>query len=248
MLDFSGQKILITGATGGIGEATAKLFAKQGATIGLCGRNKDKLNSIFNELKNFGTKSEIFECDLDNANDVENLFSRADEVMDGIDVLICNAGITKDSLAMRMSMEDFDNVIRVNLKATFILNREAIKKMIKRRYGRIVNISSVVGIMGNPGQANYVASKAGIIGMSKSLAQEVASRNITVNCVAPGFIETPMTDVLSEERKNKILAAIPLGKMGSAEDVANAIVFLASKKASYITGQTIHVNGGMLMV
>lgn len=248
MLDFSGQKVLITGATGGIGGATAKLFAKQGATVGLCGRNRDKLSSIFNELESFGAKAEIFECDLSSANNVENLFNRADEAMNGIDILVSNAGITRDSLAMRMSTEDFENVIRVNLEATFILDRDAIKKMMKRRYGRIVNISSVVGVMGNPGQANYVASKAGIIGLSKSLAQEVASRNITVNCVAPGFIETPMTDVLSEEQKNRILAAIPLGKMGSAEDVANVVVFLASKEASYITGQTIHVNGGMLMV
>lgn len=248
MLDFSGQKVLITGATGGIGGATAELFAKQGASVGLCGRNRDKLNSIFNELESFGAKAEIFECDLSSANNVENLFNRADEAMNGIDILVSNAGITKDSLAMRMSTEDFENVIRINLEATFILNRDAIKKMMKRRYGRIVNISSVVGIMGNPGQANYVASKAGIIGLSKSLAQEVASRNITVNCVAPGFIDTPMTDVLSEEQKNRILTAIPLGKMGSAEDVANVVVFLAGKEASYITGQTIHVNGGMLMV
>lgn len=248
MLDFSGQKVLITGATGGIGGATAKLFAKQGATVGLCGRNRDKLNSIFNELESFGAKVEIFECDLNSVNNIENLFNRADEAMNGIDILVSNAGITRDSLAMRMPTEDFENVIRVNLEATFILNRDAIKKMMKRRYGRIVNISSVVGVMGNPGQANYVASKAGIIGLSKSLAQEVASRNITVNCVAPGFIETPMTDVLNEEQKNRILAAIPLGKMGSAGDVANAVVFLASKEASYITGQTIHVNGGMLMI
>lgn len=248
MLDFSEQKVLITGATGGIGGATAKLFAKQGATIGLCGRNVDKLNSISNELKDFSAKTEIFECDLSDINDVENLFNRADEALGGIDILVCNAGITKDSLAIRMSTEDFENVIRVNLETNFILNRDAAKKMMKRRYGRIVNISSVVGVMGNPGQANYVASKAGIVGMSKSLAQEVASRNITVNCIAPGFIETPMTDVLSEEQKNRILSGIPMGKMGSAEDVANTVIFVASKEASYITGQTIHVNGGMLMV
>ncbi len=248
MLDFSGQKVFITGATGGIGSATARSFAKQGAIVGLCGRNKDKLNKISNELKDFNAKSEIFECDLGDVENVENLFDKADEVMGGIDVLICNAGITKDSLAMRMSTEDFENIIKVNLEATFVLNRDAIKKMMKRRYGRIVNISSVVGVSGNPGQANYVASKAGIIGMSKSLAQEVASRNITVNCVAPGFIETPMTEVLTDEQKNRILSGIPLGRMGSPEDIANTILFIASKEASYITGQTIHVNGGMLMV
>ena len=248
MLDFSGQKVFITGATGGIGSATARSFAKQGAIVGLCGRNKDKLNKISNELKDFNAKSEIFECDLGDVENVENLFDKADEVMGGIDVLICNAGITKDSLAMRMSTEDFENIIKVNLEATFVLNRDAIKKMMKRRYGRIVNISSVVGVSGNPGQANYVASKAGIIGMSKSLAQEVASRNITVNCVAPGFIETPMTEVLTDEQKNRILSGIPLGRMGSPEDIAPTILFIASKEASYITGQTIHVNGGMLMV
>ncbi len=248
MLDFSGQKVFVTGATGGIGSATAKLFAKQGAIVGLCGRNKDKLNQISNELKDFNAKFEIFECDLSNIKDVENLFDKADEAMGGIDIIVCNAGITKDSLVMRMSTEDFENIIKVNLEATFVLNRDAIKKMMKRRYGRIVNISSVVGVSGNPGQANYVASKVGIIGMSKSLAQEVASKNITVNCIAPGFIETPMTEVLTDKQKNRILSGIPLGRMGSPEDIANTILFIASKEASYITGQTIHVNGGMLMV
>ena len=247
MLDFSGQKVLITGASGGIGKAIATLFAKQSATVGLCGRNKDKLEKISAELNSIA-KSSIFEYDLNNITQVENLFDKADEEMNGIDILICNAGVTKDSLAMRMSLDDFEDVIKINLEATFLLNRNAIKKMIKRKYGRIVNISSVVGVMGNPGQANYVASKAGIIGMSKSLAQEVASRNITVNCIAPGFIETPMTDILNEEQKNRILSGIPMGKMGSPEDIANAVVFISSKEASYITGQTIHVNGGMLMV
>lgn len=245
MLDFTGQKVLITGATGGIGSKTAELFSKQGAIVGLCGRNKDKLNDLSSKLPN---KSFIFPCDLSNIEEVEKLFETADTEMGGIDVLVCNAGITKDTLAMRMSNDDFENVINVNLKATFILNREAIKKMMKRKYGRIVNISSVVGVAGNPGQANYVASKAGMIGMSKSIAMEVATRGITVNCIAPGFIETPMTDVLTDDQKNKILSGIPMGKMGQAEDIANSIVFIASKEASYITGQTIHVNGGMLMI
>ena len=245
MLDFTGQKVLITGATGGIGSKTAELFSKQGAIVGLCGRNKDKLNNLSSKLPN---KSFIFPCDLSNIEEVEKLFETADAEMGGIDVLVCNAGITKDTLTMRMLNDDFENVINVNLKATFILNREAIKKMMKRRYGRIVNISSVVGVAGNPGQANYVASKAGMIGMSKSIAMEVATRGITVNCIAPGFIETPMTDVLTEDQKNRILSGIPMGRMGEPEDIANSIIFIASKEASYITGQTIHVNGGMLMI
>lgn len=245
MLNFEEQKVLITGATGGIGQATAELFHKQGAIVGLCGRNKEKLNSLKN---NFGENSYVFKCDLNNLAEVEELFSKADEVMGGIDILVCNAGITKDMLSIRMTTESFEEVINVNLTATFVLNREAIKKMIRRKYGRIINISSIVGIMGNPGQANYVASKAGIIGMSKSLAGETASRGVTVNCIAPGFIETPMTAVLTEEQKAKMLANIPAGRMGLPEDIANSVVFLASKEASYITGQTLHINGGMLMV
>ncbi len=245
MLNFEGQKVLITGATGGIGQATAELFSKQGATVGLCGRNEEKLNKLKDDLK---TEVHTFKCDLNNLNEVEELFVKADTEMNGIDILICNAGITKDMLSIRMTTENFEEVIDVNLKATFILNREAIKKMIKRKYGRIINISSIVGVMGNAGQANYVASKAGIIGMSKSLAMEVASRGVTVNCVAPGFIETPMTAVLTDEQKSKMLANIPEGHMGQPEDIANSIVFLASKEASYITGQTLHVNGGMLMI
>lgn len=249
MLNFEGQKVLITGATGGIGSATAKLFAKLGASVGLCGRNERKLDDLANEIKKESNdKIQLFVCDLSNINEVDSLVNQADAKMDGIDILICNAGITRDMLAIRMTNDDFEDVLDVNLKATFILNRDMAKKMIKRRYGRIVNISSIVGIMGNPGQANYVASKAGMIGMSKSLAYEVASRNITVNCVAPGFIETPMTDVLAEEQKSKMLANIPIGRMGSSDDVASSIAFLASKEASYITGQTLHVNGGMLMV
>ena len=246
MLDFTGQKVLITGATGGIGSKTSELFSKMGATVGLCGRNID------DKMKNLASKMQgqvyTFACNLANLDDVENLFEKADTEMGGIDILVCNAGITKDSLAMRMSKTDFDEVIDVNLKATFLLNREAIKKMLKRRYGRIVNISSVVCVMGNAGQANYVASKAGIIGMTKTMAMEVATRGITINCVAPGLIATPMTDVLNNEQKTKILSGIPMGKMGEPEDIANAILFLSSKEASYITGQTLHVNGGMLMI
>lgn len=245
MLDFTDQKVLITGANGGIGSKTAELFSKLGATVGLCVRNGDKTKDLSSRLPN---KSFVFSCDLSNTEEAEKLFETADNEMGGIDVLVCNAGITKDTLTMRMSNEDFENVINVNLKSTFILNREAVKKMMKRRYGRIINIASVVGVAGNPGQANYVASKAGMIGMSKSIAMEVATRGITVNCIAPGFIETPMTNVLTEDQKNKILSGIPMGKMGQPEDIANSIVFIASKEAGYITGQTIHVNGGMLMI
>ena len=242
MLEFEGQKVLITGATGGIGEATARYFANLGAIVGLSARSREKLEKLSSELN---TKSFIFECDLKNENEVEELIEKADTEMGGIDILVCNAGITKDSLSIRMSNSDFDDVLNVNLRSTFILNRNAIKKMIKRRYGRIINIASVVGFTGNAGQANYVASKAGMVAMSKTLALEVATRGITVNCVAPGFIATPMTDILTDEQKEAIFKTIPLAKMGTPEDVAYTIGFLADKKASYITGQTIHVNGGM---
>lgn len=245
MFNLEGQKVLITGATGGIGSTTAKSFAKQGAIVGLSGTNKAKLEKLASEIS---TKTFIYECNLSNDECLSELFDKADTEMDGIDILVCNAGITKDNLAMRMSNEDFDNVLNINLRSSFILNRNAIKKMMKRRYGRIINISSIVGVMGNAGQANYCASKAGLIGMSKAIAMEVASRGITINCVAPGFIETPMTAVLTEEQKNKMLAEIPMGRMGQAEEIANTIIFLASKEASYITGQTLHVNGGMLMI
>lgn len=274
---------MITGATGGIGSVTAKLFAKLGAQAGLCGRDEKKLKSLVDDI-NKGNKEEnreknedmkggmvtegeneytaksvknadenippicSFVCDLASEDEVSGFIDKADEVMGGIDILICNAGVTRDMLAIRMNNEDFDYVLDINLRTTFHLNRDMLKKMLKRRYGRIINISSIVGIMGNGGQANYVASKAGMIGMSKTLAQEVATRNITVNCVAPGFIETPMTAALTEEQKNKMLASIPVGRLGLPEDVANAIVFLAAKESNYITGQTLHVNGGMLMV
>lgn len=245
IFNLEGQKVLITGATGGIGSSIAKLFAEQGAIVGLSGTRKEKLEKLANEIN---SKTFLYECNLSNDESVSELFDKADTEMGGIDILVCNAGITKDNLSIRMSNEDFDSVLNLNLRSTFILNRNAIKKMMKRKYGRIINISSIVGIMGNPGQANYCASKAGMIGMSKSMAIEVASRGITINCIAPGFIETPMTDVLTEDQKNKMLSAIPVGRMGQAKEIASTVVFLASKEASYITGQTIHVNGGMLMV
>jgi 3-oxoacyl-[acyl-carrier protein] reductase len=247
MLNFEGKKVLITGAAGGIGSVVAKEFSKQGAVVILSGTSNEdeKLKKLSSELSN---KSYIYTCNLLNEQETVELFNKADEETGGIDVLVCNAGITKDGLAMRMKNEDFELVLNINLRATFILTREAIKRMMKRRYGRIINIASIVGVTGNPGQANYSASKAGIIAMSKSIAAEVASRGITVNCIAPGFIETPMTAVLTEEQKNAMVSRIPVGKMGMPLDVANGILFLASEEAAYITGQTLHINGGMAMI
>jgi 3-oxoacyl-[acyl-carrier protein] reductase len=245
MFDLKGKKALITGATGGIGGKIAKSLSKQGAVVGLCGTREEKLKELSSQI---GGENFIFPSNLSDISAVESLFEKAEERMGGVDILVCNAGITKDSLALRMKNEDWDEVLNINLKSTFILNRSAIKKMIRRKWGRIINISSVVGVSGNPGQANYVASKAGMIGMSKSFAIEVANRGITINCIAPGFIETAMTAALNETQKQNILASIPAGKMGSPEDIASSVVFLSSNEAGYITGQTIHVNGGMLMV
>jgi 3-oxoacyl-[acyl-carrier protein] reductase len=247
MRDFENQKVLLTGATGGIGHAISLLFAAQGATVGLCAREPGKLDRLAAEVEAAGGKALGFSCDLGNAEETEKLFETVDREMGTPEVLVCNAGMTRDGLSVRMPREDFDEVIGVNLRATFLLNREALKRMMKVKYGRIINISSVVGLSGNAGQANYAASKAGIIGLSKSLALEFANRGITVNCVAPGFIETPMTDKLNEAQKGKILANIPLARLGQPEDVANAIAFLARRESGYITGQTIHVNGGLLM-
>ncbi len=244
MFTLNGKTALITGASGGIGQAIAKTLHKQGAKICLSATREEKLQQLAQEIS---SDVKYIATNLSDFSQVENLFDKAEELMGQIDILVCNAGITKDSLILRMKNEDFDHVIDVNLKSTFILNRNAIKKMIRRKNGRIINISSVVAITGNPGQANYVASKAGMIGMSKSLAQEVASRDVTINCVAPGFIESPMTDSLTEGQKMGILSKIPAGKMGSSQDIANAVAFLASPESSYITGSTIHVNGGMFM-
>jgi 3-oxoacyl-[acyl-carrier protein] reductase len=245
MFNLKGKKALITGATGGIGGEIAKSLSKQGAIVGLCGTKEEKLKELSEQIdgENF-----IFPCNLSDISAVESLFEKAEEQMGGVDILVCNAGITKDGLALRMKNKDWDEVLNINLKSTFILNRNAIKKMIRRKWGRIINISSVVGVSGNPGQANYVASKAGMIGMSKSFALEVASRGITINCIAPGFIETAMTAALNDAQKQNILTSIPAGKMGLPEDIASSVAFLSSNEAGYITGQTIHVNGGMLMV
>ncbi len=247
MFRLTGKNALVTGATGGIGAAIASSLAKQGAHLVISGTKEDRLNELAAQIG--VEKCKILPCNLSDAAQVEALFDKAEELAGGqIDILVCNAGITKDNLALRMKDEDWDQVLNVNLRSTFILNRNAIKKMLRRKDGRIINIASVVGVTGNPGQANYVASKAGMIGMSKSFAAEVATRGITVNCVAPGFIQTAMTDVLNDTQKQGILTSIPMQKMGEAADIAAGVAFLASKEAGYITGQTLHVNGGMLMV
>ncbi len=248
MFKLSGKKALITGATGGIGSAITKALISQGAQVVLSATKEEKLQELAMQLQSLSTHEiKYIPCDLADAVSVNNLFDKAEELLSQIDILVCNAGITRDNLALRMKDEDFNHVIDINLKSTFILNRSAIKKMLKRKYGRIINISSVVALTGNAGQANYVASKAGMIGMSKSFAQEVASRSITINCVAPGFIESPMTDILTDHQKSAILHKIPCARMGNTSEIASAVAFLASEEASYITGQTLNVNGGMFM-
>lgn len=245
MFKLTGKNALITGATGGIGASIAKTLAKQGAKLVLSSTKEEKLQELAAEI---GGDVKYIACNLSDAAAVDALFDKAEELVGQIDILVCNAGITKDNLILRMKDEDFNQVIDVNLKSTFVLNRNAIKKMMRRKYGRIINIASVVGVTGNPGQCNYVASKAGMIGMSKSMAQEIATRGITINCVAPGFITSPMTEVLTEQQKATILAKIPAGKMGDSSDIASGVSFLASEEAGYVTGQTLHINGGMLMV
>lgn len=248
MFDLKGKNALVTGATGGIGFEIAKGLASQGANLVISGTREERLKEIQNKIsEEFGVNVDYLTCNLSDETEVESLFEKAEGVCEKIDILVCNAGITKDNLILRMKNDDFEQVLDINLKSTFILNKNAIKKMMRRKFGRIINIASVVGVTGNPGQANYVASKAGMIGMSKSLASEVASRGITINCVAPGFIESPMTDILNETQRGAILAKIPAGKMGNSKDIANGVAFLASDEASYITGTTLHINGGMFM-
>lgn len=245
MFELTGKTAFVTGATGGIGSEIAKALAAQGAKLILSGTREEKLKELAAQIDG---DVKYLPCDLSDKVAVNALFDSAEELAGGqIDILVCNAGITRDNLILRMKDEDFEQVLDVNLKSTFILNRNAVKKMMKRRYGRIINIASVVGTTGNPGQANYVASKAGMIGMTKSMAAEVASRNITLNCVAPGFIESPMTETLTPAQKETILSKIPAGKMGLASDIAKGVAFLASEDAGYITGTTLHINGGMFM-
>jgi 3-oxoacyl-[acyl-carrier protein] reductase len=244
MFKLTGKNALVTGATGGIGSEIAKALASQGAKVVLSSTKEEKLQELATEI---GGDVKYVACNLSDTAAVDALFDKAEELVGQIDILVCNAGITKDNLILRMKDDDFNHVLDVNLKSTFVLNRNAIKKMMRRKYGRIINIASVVGVTGNPGQCNYVASKAGMIGMSKSLAQEVATRGITINCVAPGFIQSPMTDILNDVQREAILNKIPAGKMGESSDIAKAVAFLASEDARYITGHTLHVNGGMFM-
>lgn len=243
--DLKGKKALITGATGGIGSEVCKGLIAHGAEIFISGTSNDKLAKFASEL---GGNVKFAACDLSDATAASNLVDQAFNEMGSIDILVCNAGVTDDGLAMRMSQDSFENVIKLNLFSAFAMNQKAIKYMMKAKYGRIINISSVVAVSGNPGQANYVASKAGLIGMTKSIAQEVASRNITVNAIAPGFIASKMTDVLNDDQKSKILSKIPAGSMGDPKDIAASVVYLASAEARYVNGHTLHVNGGMLMV
>jgi 3-oxoacyl-[acyl-carrier protein] reductase len=245
MFDLAGKKALVTGASGGIGGAIATELHRQGAVVGLSGTRRDALDQRAGE---FGERVHVLPCNLSEKEEVEALIPAAETALGGLDILVNNAGITRDGLFLRMKDEEWDDVIAVNLTSAFRLCRGAIKGMMRRRYGRIVNITSIVGVTGNPGQANYTAAKAGMIGMTKSLAAEVASRTVTVNCVAPGFISSPMTDALNEKQRETILANVPAGRLGSGEDVAAAVVFLASAEAAYITGQTLHVNGGMAMI
>jgi 3-oxoacyl-[acyl-carrier protein] reductase len=246
MFDLSGMTALVTGASGGLGSAIAKALAAQGARLAVSGSNAEKLESFRAGL---GGDHVALACNLSDGAAVDALVPQAVEALGGkLDILVNNAGVTRDNLLMRMKDEEFAEVIRINLEAAFRLMRAAAKPMMKARFGRIVSVTSVVGQTGNPGQANYVASKAGLVGMSKAAAQELASRNITVNCVAPGFMTSAMTDALNDAQRAAILSRIPSGAMGSGEDVAAAVVYLASREAGYVTGQTLHVNGGMAMI
>jgi 3-oxoacyl-[acyl-carrier protein] reductase len=245
MFDLSGKTALVTGASGGIGAAIARALHAQGATVGLHGTRREALDALAEEL---ATRAHVLPCDFSNPDATEKLVPEAEAAMGGLDILVNNAGITRDGLILRMKDQDFFDVLGVNLGVAFRLSRAAVKGMMKKRWGRIINISSVVGTTGNPGQVNYVASKAGLIGLTKSLAQEVASRNITVNAVAPGFIASAMTEKLTDDQRGRILASIPLGRMGEGADIGAAVVYLASAEAAYVTGQTLHINGGMAMI
>jgi 3-oxoacyl-[acyl-carrier protein] reductase len=245
MFDLTGKTALVTGATGGIGGSIARALHKQGATVAISGTRKEALDQIAADLKE---RVHVLPCDLSDKDQVEALVPQAEEAMGKLDILVANAGITRDNLFVQLRDEDWDTVINVNLTATFRLSRAAMKTMMRRRFGRIIGITSVVGVTGNPGQGNYTAAKAGMIGMMKSIGKEYARRGVTANCVAPGFIATPMTDKLNDKQREAILQMVPSGRLGTPDDIAAAVVYLASDEASYVTGQTLHVNGGMAMI
>ena len=244
MFDLEGKKALITGASGGIGKEIAKVLIEHNAEVCISGRNHEELNAL---KKSLGKKCHVVTCDLSKKDEIIELIKKTEEVLGHIDILVNNAGITKDNIFLRMSENEWEDVLNVNLNSTFNILKLITKGMVKRKYGRIINISSVVGVTGGAGQVNYSASKAGLIGLTKSLSQEIATRNITVNCIAPGFIETPMTEKLDDKRKDTILNSIPMNRIGTPKDLSSAIIFLASQESSYITGQTLHINGGLYM-
>jgi 3-oxoacyl-[acyl-carrier protein] reductase len=244
MFDLTGKTALVTGASGGIGRAIAVRLHAQGAHVALSGTRREALDALAGEL---GGRTSVVPCDLNDPTAVDGLIGQAEAATGQVDILVSNAGLTRDGLLLRMKDEDWATVLRVNLEAYFRLSRAVLRGMTKRRWGRIIGITSVVGVTGNPGQANYAASKAGMIGFTKALAQEAASRSITVNCVAPGFIASPMTDVLNDQQRETILSHIPLRRLGQSEEIAAACLYLASEEAGYVTGQTLHVNGGMVM-
>jgi len=245
MFDLTGKTALVTGATGGIGGAIARALHSQGATVAISGTRREALDALAADLNE---RAHVLPCDLADRAAVEALVPKAEEAMGKLDILVANAGVTRDNLFVQLKDEDWDQVLAVNLTATFCLARAAVRGMMRRRFGRVIGISSVVGVTGNPGQTNYTASKAGMIGMMKSIAAEYAKRNVTANCIAPGFITSAMTDKLNDKQKEAILARVPAGKLGTGADVAAAAVYLASDEAAYVTGQTIHVNGGMAMI
>jgi 3-oxoacyl-[acyl-carrier protein] reductase len=245
MFDLTGKTALVTGASGGLGGAIARALHAQGATVALSGTRKEALETLAAEL---GERTRVLVCDLGDPAAVEALVPAAEAALGQLDILVNNAGVTRDNLFMRMKDAEWDQVIAVNLTAAFRLSRAAVKGMMRKRFGRIIGITSVVGVTGNPGQGNYAAAKAGMIGMSKALAAEIASRGVTVNCVAPGFIASPMTEALNDKQREAILGSVPMGKLGGGADIGAAVVYLASGEAGYITGQTLHVNGGMAMI
>jgi|TARA_B000000609_G_scaffold68106_1_gene50970 3-oxoacyl-[acyl-carrier protein] reductase len=244
LFSLKDKKALITGASGGIGKELARVLVEYDAEVCISGRNVEELNELKESL---GDKCHIVPCDLSNKNEISELVSKSEEVLGQIDILVNNAGITKDNIFLRMSEQEWEDVLNINLNSTFNILKLITKGMVKRKYGRIINISSVVGATGGAGQVNYAASKAGLIGLTKSLSQELATRNITVNCIAPGFIETPMTEKLDDNRKDIIISSIPANRIGTPKDLSSAVIFLASQESSYITGQTIHINGGLYM-